>query len=113
MEKIIDYSWKCSFGTVSWSVGRLKPVVEIVGREVVRELRKNQFFNYLGDKEKIRGRMIVLQFILVKRSCFFEDRCNKSSFENFKKDAKGEGRTNESNERRKECFSITVERETV
>ena len=51
---------------MSGSVGRLKAVVEIVGREVVRELRKNQFFNYLGDKGKIGDRMIVLQFILAK-----------------------------------------------
>ena len=52
---------------MSGSVGRLKAIVEIVGREMVRELRKNQFFNYLGNKGKIGGRMIVLQFILVKR----------------------------------------------
>ena len=56
---------------MSGSVGRLKAVVEIVGREVVRELRKNQFFNCLGDKGKIRDRTIVLQFILVKRFFFF------------------------------------------
>ena len=48
-------------------VGRLKAVVETVGREVVRELRKNQFFDYLGDEGKIRDMTIVLQFILVKR----------------------------------------------
>ena len=34
-------------------------------REVVRELRRNQFFNYLGDKGKVGDRTIVLQFILV------------------------------------------------
>ena len=51
-------------------VGRLKAVVETVGREVVRELRKNQFFDYLRDKGKIRDRTIVLQFILVKRFFF-------------------------------------------
>ena len=62
---------------MSGSVGRLKAVVEIVGREVVRELRKNQFFNYLGGKGKIGDRTIVLQFILVKRF-FLEERCNKS-----------------------------------
>ena len=52
---------------MSGSVGRLKAVVEIVGREVVRELRKNQFFNYFGDKGKIGDRTIVLQFTLIKR----------------------------------------------
>ena len=72
---------------MSGSVGRLKAVVETVGREVVRELRKNQFFNCLGDKGKIRDRMIVLQFILVERF-FLEERCNKSSFENFRKGAR-------------------------
>ena len=51
---------------MSGSVGRLKAVVENVGREVVRELRKNQFFNYLGDKGKIGDWTIVLRFILVK-----------------------------------------------
>ena len=55
---------------------------------MVRELRKNPFFDYLGDKGKIRDRTIVLQFILVKR-CFLEEKCNKSSFENFRKDARG------------------------
>ena len=73
---------------MSGSVGRLKAVVEIFGREVAKELRKNQFFDYLGDKGKIRDRTIVLQFILVKRF-FLEERCNKSSFENFRKDARG------------------------
>ena len=33
---------------------------------MVRELRKNPFFDYLGDKGKIRDRTIVLQSILVK-----------------------------------------------
>ena len=79
---------------MSGSVGRLKAVVEIVGKEVVRELRKNKFFNYLEDKGKIGDRTIVLQFILVKRfvrlfvcCCFFffQERCNRSSFENFRK----------------------------
>ena len=32
---------------------------------MVRELRRNQFFNYLGDKGKVGDRTIVLQFILV------------------------------------------------
>ena len=73
---------------MSGSVGRLKAVVEIFGREVAKELRKNQFFDYLGDKGKIRDRTIVLQFILVKRF-FLEERCNKSSFKNFRKDARG------------------------
>ena len=71
---------------MSGSVGRLKAVEEIVVREVVRELKKNQLFNYLRDKRKIGDRTIVLQFILVKRF-FLEERCNKSSFENFRKDA--------------------------
>ena len=39
---------------------------------------------------------MVLQFILVKR--FFLE----SSFENFRKDARGQGEINESSERRKE-----------
>ena len=52
---------------MSGSLNRLKAVVETVGREVVRELRKNQFFDHLGDKRKIRDRTIVLQFVLVKR----------------------------------------------
>ena len=52
---------------MSGSVGRLKAIVEIVGREVVRKLRKNQFFNYLRDKGRITDRMIVLQFNLDKR----------------------------------------------
>ena len=69
------------------SVCRLKAVVETVGREVVRELRKNPFFNYLEDKGKIGDSTIVLQFILVKRF-FLEERCNESSFENFRKDAR-------------------------
>ena len=73
---------------MSGAVGRLKAVAEIVGREVVRELRKNQFFYYLGDKGKIRDRTIVLQIILVKKF-FLEERFNKSSFENFRKDARG------------------------
>ena len=73
---------------MSGSVGRLKAVVETAGREVVRELRKNQFFDYHGDKGKIRDRTIDLKFILVKRF-FLEERCNKSSFENFRKDARG------------------------
>ena len=73
---------------MSGLVGRLKVVVETVGREVVRELRKNQFFDYLGDKGKIRDRTIVLQIILVKKF-FLEERFNKSSFENFRKDARG------------------------
>ena len=73
---------------MSGSLNRLKAVVETVGREVVRELRKNQFFDYHGDNGKIRDRTIVLQFILVKRF-FLEERCNKSSFENFRKDARG------------------------
>ena len=51
-----------------------------------RRRSENQFFNYLGDKGKIGDRTIVLQFILVKRF-FLEERCNKSSFENFRKDA--------------------------
>ena len=90
-EKIIDNFKKCNFGTVSGSVGRLKAIVEIVGREVVRELRKNQFFNDLGDKGKIGDRTIVLQFILVKNELknYFEERCNKCRFENFGKDARG------------------------
>ena len=73
---------------MSGSVGRLKVAIEIVGKEVVREPRKNQFFNYLRDKGRITDRMIVLQFILVKRF-FLEEKCNKSSFENFRKDARG------------------------
>ena len=56
---------------MSGSVGRLKVAIEIVGKEVVREPRKNQFFNYLGDKGKIGDRTIVLQFILVKNFFFF------------------------------------------
>ena len=56
---------------MSGAVGRLKAVAEIVGREVVRELRKNQLFNDLGDKGKIGERTIVLQFILVKKRIFF------------------------------------------
>ena len=59
-KKIIDDLQKCSFGTVSGSVGRLKAVEEIVVREVVRELKKNQLFNYLRDKRKIGDRTIVL-----------------------------------------------------
>ena len=51
---------------MSGSVGRPKAAVEIVGREVVRELRKNQFFIYLGEKGKIGDWTIVLRFILVK-----------------------------------------------
>ena len=86
---------------MSGSVGKLKAVVETVGREVVRQLRKNQFLNYLGHKGKIGDRTIVPQFILVK-IFFLEERCNKSSFENFRKDARGYGRINESSERRKE-----------
>ena len=62
-------------------------VEETVGREVVRELRKNQFFNYLGNKGKIGDGTIVLQFILIK-TFFLEVRCNKSSVENFRKDAR-------------------------
>ena len=73
---------------MSGSVCRLKAIVETVGREVVRQLRKNQFLNYLGHKGKIGDRTIVLQFILVKRF-FLEERCNRSSFENFRKDARG------------------------
>ena len=73
---------------MSGSVGRLKAAVEIVGREVVRELIKKQFFIYLGEKGKIGDWTIVLQFILVKRF-FLEGGCNKSGFENFKKDARG------------------------
>ena len=69
---------------MSGSVGRLKAVVEIVVREVVRELRKNQSFNYLRDKRKIGDRTIVLQFIMVKRF-FLEEGCNKSSFETSRK----------------------------
>ena len=61
-------------------VGRLKVVGGNVGREIVRELKKNQFVNDLGDKGKIRDGTIVLHFILFKR-CFFEKWCNKSSFE--------------------------------
>ena len=38
---------------MSGLVGRLKAVVEIVGREVVRELRKNQFSIILETKEKL------------------------------------------------------------
>ena len=53
------------------SVGSLKAVVETVGREVVRELRKNQFVNYPGDKGKIGDRTIVLQLILVRIFFFF------------------------------------------
>ena len=45
---------------MSGSVGRLKAVEEIVVREVVRELKKNQLFNYLRDKRKIGDRTIVL-----------------------------------------------------
>ena len=63
-------------------------------------MTKNQFFNDLADKGKIRKRTIVLQFILVKR-CFFDERCNRSSFENFRKDARGNGRMNKSSKRRK------------
>ena len=51
---------------MSGSKSRLKMVVEIVGRKVVRELRKNQFFNGLGDKGKIGDKTIVLYFIMVK-----------------------------------------------
>ena len=40
---------------MSGSVGRLKAVVEIVGREVVRELRKNQFFNYSRKRSCIEN----------------------------------------------------------
>ena len=68
--------------------------------EVVRELRKNQFVNDLGDKGKIRDRTMVLQFILVNIFFFFfEERCNKSSFENFRKDARGSGRINENSKK--------------
>ena len=38
---------------MSGAVGRLKAVAEIVGREVVRELRKNQFSIILETKEKL------------------------------------------------------------
>ena len=38
---------------MSGSVGRLKAVVETAGREVVRELRKNQFSIILETKEKL------------------------------------------------------------
>ena len=51
---------------MSGSVGRLTAVVYLVSRKMVRELRKNQFFNNRGDKGKIRDRAIVLRFILVK-----------------------------------------------
>ena len=53
------------------------------------------------ETKEIRDRTIVLQFMLVKR-VFLEERCNKSSFENSRKDARGQGRINESSERRKE-----------
>ena len=56
---------------MSGLVGRRKAVVEIVGRKVVRELRKNQFFSCLGDKGTTGDRTIVLQFILVKIFFFF------------------------------------------
>ena len=52
---------------MSGSVSRLKVVVEIVGREKVRELRKNKFFNDLRDKGEVGDMTIVLRFILVKR----------------------------------------------
>ena len=38
---------------MSGSVGRLKAVVETVGREVVRELRKNQFFQLSWRQMKV------------------------------------------------------------
>ena len=56
---------------MSGLVVRRKAVVEIVGRKVVRELRKNQFFSCLGDKGTTGDRTIVLQFILVKNFFFF------------------------------------------
>ena len=74
---------------MSGSVGRLKAVVKTcVLAQRWSELRKNQFLDYLGDKGKIRDRTIVLQFILVK-NFFLEERCNKTSFENFRKDTRG------------------------
>ena len=71
--------FRSAVSVLSGSVGGLKAVAEIVGREVVRKLRKNQFFNYLGDKGKLGGRTIVLQFVLVKilLLLFFEERCNQ------------------------------------
>ena len=77
---------------MSGSVGRLKAVVEIVGREVVRELRKNQFSMILETKKRLEtGPEFFSSFwsrdVFV---CLFgvEERCNNSSFENFRKDAR-------------------------
>ena len=48
---------------MSRSIGRLK-AVDVVGREMVIELRKNYLFNDLGNKGKIKDRAIVLRFVL-------------------------------------------------
>lgn len=37
------------------SIGRLKAAVEVVGRETVRVMKKNQFFNDFGDKGNVRA----------------------------------------------------------
>ena len=77
---------------MSGSVGRLTAVVYLVSRKMVRELRKNQFFNNRGDKGKIRDRAIVLSSFsssFFNIFFYFEERCNKSSFENFRKDTRG------------------------
>ena len=50
---------------MSGLIDRLKAVVEIVGREMVGELRKNQFFDDLGDKGKIKDGTIVLPLFLI------------------------------------------------
>lgn len=42
----------------------------------------------LGDKGKIRNKTVVFQFILVK-IWFSKERCNESSFEKLRKDARG------------------------
>ena len=48
---------------MSRSVGRLKVVVETVGREVVREPRKNQFSIILETKERLEtGRQFFNSF---------------------------------------------------
>jgi hypothetical protein len=64
-----------------FAVGRLKGAVEIVGGEVVIELVEDNLLKKLGEERQVRDRAIVFEVVWVE-VVFFEERADKSRFEN-------------------------------
>ena len=65
----LTYFQKNCFSSVPWTICSLKSVVMLVC-VLERNLGLDKFFQYLSNEAKIRERLIVVQFTMIKTQLF-------------------------------------------